>query len=94
MRLLAGMSARLESGIQRILNQQRGRFPISRSSMVEYTLAPLGIPEYLGGDKMMDDFCLDEDAGVAYVTTHRENTIDQRHAEPESNSAAECGSSA
>ena len=43
---------------------------------------------------MMDDFRLDEDAGVAYVTTHRENTIDQRHAEPESNSAAECGSSA
>src|SRR5271157_5349946 len=41
------------------------------------TLAPVGIPEYLGGDKMMDDFCLDEDAGVAYVTTHRENTIDR-----------------
>jgi hypothetical protein len=37
------------------------------------TLAPLGIPEYLGGDKMMDDFLLDEDAGVAYGTTHREN---------------------
>src|SRR5271154_3768767 len=35
------------------------------------TLAPLGIPEYLGGDKMMDDFCLDEETGVAYVTTHR-----------------------
>jgi hypothetical protein len=22
------------------------------------------------------DFCIDEDAGVAYVTTHSENTID------------------
>ena len=41
------------------------------------TLAPLGVPEYLGGGKMMDDFCLDEDRGVAYVTTHRENTIDR-----------------
>jgi hypothetical protein len=47
------------------------------------TLAPLGIPEYLGGDKMMDDFCLDEDAGVAYVTTHRENTIDRMSLEPD-----------
>jgi len=26
---------------------------------------------------MADDFCLDEDAGVAYVTTHRQNTIDR-----------------
>ena len=26
---------------------------------------------------MADDFCLDEDAGVAYVTTHRHNTIDR-----------------
>ena len=41
------------------------------------TLAPAGVPEYLGGGKMMDDFCLDEDRGVAYVTTHRENTIDR-----------------
>ena len=47
------------------------------------TLAPLGIPEYLGGDKMMGDFCLDEDAGVAYVTTHRENTIDRMSLEPD-----------
>ncbi len=49
------------------------------------TLAPLGIPEYLGGDKMMDDFLLDEDAGVAYVTTHRENTIDRMSLEPDRN---------
>jgi hypothetical protein len=47
------------------------------------TLAPLGVPEYLGGDKMMDDFLLDEDAGVAYVTTHRENTIDRMSLEPD-----------
>lgn len=33
------------------------------------TLAPLGVPEYLGGDKMMDDFCIDEEAGVAYVAS-------------------------
>jgi hypothetical protein len=26
---------------------------------------------------MYDDFCLDEDAGVAYVSTHREDTISE-----------------
>jgi hypothetical protein len=26
---------------------------------------------------MMDDFLIDEDAGFAYVATHRENTIDR-----------------
>jgi hypothetical protein len=53
------------------------------------TLAPLGVPEYLGGDKMMDDFCLDENAGVAYVTTHRENTIDRMSLEPDHNDERE-----
>jgi hypothetical protein len=53
------------------------------------TLAPLGIPEYLGGDKMMDGFLLDEDAGVAYVTTHRENTIDRMSLEPDRNEERE-----
>jgi hypothetical protein len=52
-------------------------------------LAPLGIPEYLGGDKMMDDFLLDEDAGVAYVTTHRKNTIDRMSLEPDRNEERE-----
>jgi hypothetical protein len=47
------------------------------------TLAPLGIPEFLGGDKVMDDRCLEEDSGVAYVATHRENTIDRMSLEPD-----------
>ena len=41
------------------------------------THEPLGEPEQVGGGTMADDFCIDEDAGVAYVTTHRENTIDR-----------------
>src|ERR1700678_1129349 len=53
------------------------------------TLAPLGTPEFLGGDRMMDDFCLDEEAGVAYVTTHRENTIDRMSLEPDRNEERE-----
>jgi hypothetical protein len=53
------------------------------------TLSPLGIPEYVGGGKMMDDFCLDDESGVAYVTTHRENTIDRMSLEPGRNEVRE-----
>jgi hypothetical protein len=35
---------------------------------------------------MADDFCIDESSGVAYLTTHRENTIDCVSLDPERNS--------
>jgi hypothetical protein len=41
------------------------------------THEPASDPEFVAGGTMADDFCIDEDAGVAYVTTHRENTIDR-----------------
>lgn len=41
------------------------------------TLEPAGLPEFVAGGRYWDDFVLDEDAGIAYVTTHRENTIDR-----------------
>jgi hypothetical protein len=37
---------------------------------------------------MGDDFCIDENAGVAYVATHRQNTIDRVSLEPGANSYA------
>ena len=40
------------------------------------TLEAVGEPEHVSAGRMADDFCIDENAGVAYVTTHRENTID------------------
>ena len=40
------------------------------------TQNPVGSPEFVAGGTMADDFLIDEKAGVAYVTTHRENTID------------------
>ena len=46
------------------------------------THEPAGAPEFVAGGTMADDFCLDEDAGVAYVTTHRENTIDRVPLQP------------
>jgi len=41
------------------------------------THEPTGEPEFVAGGTMADDFCIDENAGVAYVTTHRQNAIDR-----------------
>ena len=41
-----------------------------------HTLDPIGAPELVVAGRMWDDFCIDEDAQVLYVTTHRQNTID------------------
>jgi hypothetical protein len=51
------------------------------------THEPAGEPEFVAGGTMADDFCIDEDAGVAFVTTHRENTIDRVPLEPADPSA-------
>ena len=40
------------------------------------TLAPAGNPELVVAGRMGDDFLIDEDAEVIYLTTHRQNTID------------------
>ena len=41
------------------------------------TRDPADAPEFVAGGRQWDDFLIDEEAGVAYVTTHRENTIDR-----------------
>jgi hypothetical protein len=45
-----------------------------------------GEPEFVAGGMMGDDFCIDENAGVAYVATHRQNSIDRVALEPSKNS--------
>jgi hypothetical protein len=50
------------------------------------TLNAIGEPEHVSAGRMADDFCIDEDAGVAYVTTHRENTVDCVSLDPAKNS--------
>ena len=50
------------------------------------TSEPAGEPELVVAGRMGDDFCLDEDAGVAYLTTHRQNTIDRVWLDPARNS--------
>jgi hypothetical protein len=42
-------------------------------------------PEFVAGGMMGDDFCLDEDAGFAYLATHRQNTIDRVSLQPSEN---------
>jgi sugar lactone lactonase YvrE len=39
------------------------------------TRTPVGQPEVVAADITADDFCLDENVGVAYLTTHTDNTI-------------------
>ena len=46
---------------------------------------PAGEPEFVAGGRMADDFCIDENAGVAYLTTHRQNTIDRVSLDPSEN---------
>jgi hypothetical protein len=46
------------------------RVPVDQAS-----LDPAGPPEFVAALDMPDDFCLDEDAGFAYVSRHRPNTL-------------------
>jgi alkylhydroperoxidase family enzyme len=57
-----------------------------RISVDPDTLEPTDEPELVVAGRMGDDFCIDEDAGVAYLTTHRQNTIDRVSLEPAKNS--------
>ena len=58
-----------------------------RVSVDQETLEPAGLPEFVAGGRYWDDFVLDEDAGIGYVTTHRENTIDRVVMKADSNRA-------
>ncbi len=51
------------------------------------TQDPIGEPEFVAGGAMSDDFCIDESAGVAYLATHRENTILRVSLQPGENRA-------
>ena len=50
------------------------------------THEPAGEPELVVAGRMGDDFCLDEDNEVIYLTTHRQNTIDRVSMHPGKNS--------
>ena len=41
------------------------------------TLDPAGAPEFVAAITDGDDFCVDDEAGFAYVTRHRANTLDR-----------------
>ena len=50
------------------------------------TLDATGEPEIVVTGRMGDDFCIDEDAKVIYLATHRQNTIDVVSMDPGLNS--------
>lgn len=52
------------------------------------TLMPAGEPELVVAGRMGDDFLIDEDAEVIYLTTHRQNTIDVVSMDPGLNSGS------
>jgi hypothetical protein len=51
------------------------------------TLGPESAPELVARGSMWDDFEIDRSAGVAYVTTHRQNTIERVPLDPHSDQA-------
>ena len=57
-----------------------------RIAVDPHTLEPVGEPELVVAGRMGDDFCIDEDAGVIYLGTHRQNTIDVISMDPGLNS--------
>ena len=57
-----------------------------RVSVDPATLRPSCEPEVVVTGRMGDDFCIDEKAGVIYLTTHRQNTIDIVSMDPGYNS--------
>jgi hypothetical protein len=50
-------------------------------------LTPAGAPEVVATGSQWDDFDLDPQAGVAYATTHRQNTIERIPLDPHSGQA-------
>lgn len=50
------------------------------------SLQPAGEPEIVVAGRMGDDFCIDEEANVIYLATHRQNTIDVVSMDPGLNS--------
>jgi hypothetical protein len=46
------------------------------------TLEPAGGVQFVAAIDLADDFCLDEEAGFAYVTRHRGNTLDRVPLDP------------
>jgi hypothetical protein len=46
-----------------------------------------GEPEFVAGGRMADDFLIDPNAPVAYLTTHRQNSIDRVSLHPAENRA-------
>ena len=79
-------SVRYAAGTGQLYYTSTAQMLFMRVRVDPRTLDPVGLPEFVAGGMMGDDFCIDETAGVAYVTTHRQNTIDRVWLDPRKNS--------
>jgi hypothetical protein len=55
---------------------------LMRVPVEPHTLEAIGEPEFIADGMMGDDLCIDEEADVAYVATHRQNSIDRVPLQP------------
>jgi hypothetical protein len=51
------------------------------------TLNPVGAPQVVASGSMWDDFAIDDQANVAYLTTHRQNSIERVPLDPRTGQA-------
>ena len=58
---------------------------VMRVATTPDTFEPSGDPEVVATGRMSDDFCIDEDAQLLYLASHRENTIDCISMDPSRN---------
>jgi hypothetical protein len=61
-----------------------------RTSVDPATHTPVSQPEVVAADITADDFCLDENTAVAYLTTHTDNTIVRVPIHPGAQGATTC----
>lgn len=69
-----------------LTNTATAKTLLMRVKVDPQTLDAAGSPELVVAGRMADDFLIDEQAEVLYVTTHRQNTIDVVSMDPGLNS--------
>lgn len=73
---------RYSANMQHVYYTTTGQKLFMRVRVDPNTFKPVGEPERVAGGGMYDDFCIDDEKGVAYLTVHRENRIDRVPLEP------------
>ncbi len=73
---------KFHAGDHRLYYTSTAKQLFMRVAVDPVTSDPAGEPEFVSAGRMADDFLIDDAAGVAYLTTHRQNTIDRVPLDP------------